>query len=58
MRIFLCTVGFLLMVPSLLYGQTAAQDDSSPNTSDVGAEVKALRDALLRTQQQVAATAS
>jgi hypothetical protein len=43
------------MVPSLLFGRTAAQADSSPNTSDVGAEVKALRDALLRTQQQVAA---
>jgi hypothetical protein len=45
----------LLMVPGLTYGQTATQADSSPNTSDVGAEVKALREALARTQQQVAA---
>ncbi len=39
----------------LVYGQTAAQQaDSSTNTSSVGAELKALREALLRTQQQVA----
>jgi hypothetical protein len=43
------------MVPGLAYGQTATQADSSANTSDVGAEVKVLREALLRTQQQVAA---
>jgi len=55
MRLFLCTVGFLLMVPSLVYGQSGAQADSSPNDSGVGAEVKALREALLRTQQQEAA---
>jgi hypothetical protein len=56
MRIFLQTVWLLVMVPGLVNGQTAApQADSSPNTSDVGAEVQALREALLQTQQQVAA---
>src|SRR6202050_2075555 len=46
MRIFLRSVWLLLMVPGLAFGQTAA---------DVGAQLDALRDALLRTQQQVAA---
>ena len=56
MRILLQTVWLLLALPGLVYGQTAApQADSSPNTSDVGVEVKALREALLQTQQQVAA---
>src|SRR5271170_7888515 len=56
MRILLRSLWLLLMVTGLVYGQTAApQADSSPNSSDVGAEVKALREALLRTQQQVAA---
>jgi hypothetical protein len=55
MRNLIRCVWLLLMVPGLAYGQTAAQADSSPNTSDVGAEVKALREALLRTQQEVAA---
>ncbi len=55
MRSFLCTAWLLLMVPGHVYGQTATSlDDSSPNPSDVGAEVKALREALLQTQQQVA----
>jgi hypothetical protein len=51
----MCLVRFLLMVPSLLNGQTAAKADPWPDNSAVGVEVKALRDALLRTQQQVAA---
>lgn len=56
MRKLLCTAWLLLIVPSLVYGQTdAPQADSSPNAPDVGAEVKILREALLRTQQQVAA---
>jgi len=55
MRNFIRSLWLLLMVPGLAYGQTATQADSSPNTSDVGAEVNALREALLRTQQQVAA---
>ena len=56
MRIFLRTVWLLLMVPGLAYGQTAAHPaDSSTNTSDVGTQLDALREALLQTQQQVAA---
>jgi hypothetical protein len=56
MRKLLYTAWFLLVVPGLVYGQTAApQADPSPNSSDVGSEVKALREALFRTQQQVAA---
>ena len=55
MRIFLQAVWLLLAVPGLVYGQSAAQVDSSRDSPDVRAEVKALREALLRTQQQVAA---
>ena len=57
MRILLRTVWFLLMVPGLACGQTAAahQADSSTNTPDVGTQLEALREALLRTQHQVAA---
>jgi hypothetical protein len=55
MRILLRTAWLLLIVPGFLFGQTASQTDSSPSASDVGAEVKALREALLQTQQQVAA---
>jgi hypothetical protein len=60
MRIFLPTVWLLLMAPGFVYGQAAAlpadpSTDASPSSSDVGAEVKALREALLQTQQQVAA---
>lgn len=56
MRLFLRTVGLLLMLPGFVFGQTAAQQaDSSPNSSDVAAEMKALREALLQTQRQVAA---
>src|SRR5271169_5973128 len=56
MRMFLRSVWLLLMVPGLAYGQTAAHPaDSSANTSDVGTQLDALRESLLRTQQQVAA---
>lgn len=56
MRIFLVSVGLLLMVPGLAYCQTPTQSgDSSTNTSDVGTQLQALRQALLQTQQQVAA---
>jgi hypothetical protein len=56
MRIFLRSVWLLLMVPGLVYGQTAAPPAaSSTNASDVGTQLDALREALLRTQQQVAA---
>ena len=56
MRILLRSLWLLLMVPGLAYGQTAAHPaDSSTNTSDVGTQLDALREALLRTQQQVAA---
>src|SRR5271156_6502620 len=57
MRIFLRSVWLiLLMLPGLAFGQTAAHPaDSSTNTSDVGSQLNALRDALLQTQQQVAA---
>jgi hypothetical protein len=44
------------MVPGLAFGQTAAHPaDSSTNTSDVGTQLDALRQALLETRQQVAA---
>jgi len=44
------------MVPGLAYGQSAAQPaDSSTSTSDVATQLDALRQALLQTQQQVAA---
>jgi hypothetical protein len=56
MREFVCAVGLLLMASGFVYGQTAApQADSSAHLSDVDIEVKALREALLRTQQRVAA---
>ena len=56
MRIFLRTVWLLLMIPGLAYGQSAAQPaDSSANTSDVATQLDALREALLRTQEQLAA---
>src|SRR6202167_1664670 len=54
MRNLTRSLWLLLMVPGLAYRQSATQADSSPNASNVGAEVKALREALLRTQQQVA----
>jgi hypothetical protein len=45
----------LLFVPSLVQAQTGSPNsDSSRDNSDVAAEVKALREALLQTQQQVA----
>src|SRR5271165_4697374 len=56
MRNFLRSVWLLLIVPGLAYGQTAAHPaDSSSNTADVGTQLDAIREALLRTQQQVAA---
>src|SRR6202050_5393911 len=56
MRILSRSLWLLLMVPGLAYGQIAAHPtDSSTNTSDVGTQLDALREALLRTQQQVAA---
>jgi hypothetical protein len=55
MRILLRSLWLLWMLPGLAYGQTAAQAaDSSANPSDVGTQLDALREALLRTQQQVA----
>jgi hypothetical protein len=55
MRISLRSVWLLLMVPGLAFGQTAANPADSSTTSDVGTQLDALREALLRTQQQVAA---
>src|SRR5579862_4384708 len=55
MRILLKTAWLLLIVPGCVLGQRAAQTDSSAAASEVAAEVKALREALLQTQQQVAA---
>src|SRR5271170_4269372 len=56
MRMFLRSVWLLLLIPGLAYGQTAAHPaDSSTNTSDVGTQLDALREAFLRTQQQLAA---
>jgi hypothetical protein len=56
MRILLRCLWFLLIVPGLAYGQTAAHPaDSSTNRSDVGTQLDALRQALLQTQQQLAA---
>ncbi|MGA3300628.1 MAG: hypothetical protein ABSD87_11115 [Candidatus Acidiferrales bacterium] len=55
MRIFLRSVWLLLLVPGLVYGQTATHPADSPNSSDVGSQLDALREALLRTQQQLAA---
>ncbi len=56
MRTFLRTAWLLWMVPGLAFGQAVAHsNDSSTNTSDVGTQLDALREALLQTQQQVAA---
>jgi hypothetical protein len=56
MRIFLRSVWLLLVIPGIAYCQTPAHPaDSSTNTADVGTQLNALRDALLQTQQQVAA---
>jgi hypothetical protein len=46
----------MLMVPGFLWAQTGAPPaGSSTNTSDVGTQLDALREALVRTEQQVAA---
>src|ERR1700723_987582 len=55
MRIFLRSVFLLLLVPGFVYGQTGTHPADSPNTSDVGTQLDALRQALLQTQQQLAA---
>jgi hypothetical protein len=55
MRIVLRSVWLLLLVPGLVYGQTATHPADSPNSSDVASQLDALREALLRTQQQLAA---
>jgi hypothetical protein len=56
MRILIRSACLLLMIPGLAFGQSAAPpSDVSTNTSDVGTQLDALREALLRTQQQVAA---
>src|ERR1700722_11320332 len=55
MRILLRIVWLLLLAPGLLYGQTATHPADSPNTSDVGSQLDALRQALFQTQQQLAA---
>jgi hypothetical protein len=56
MRNLVRSVWLLLMVTGLAYGQTAAHPaDSSTNSSDVGTQLDSLREALLQTQQQVAA---
>ncbi len=47
---------FLLVTPGLMWAQSSAQvTDSSQNNPDVAAELKALREALLQTQKQMAA---
>src|SRR5580704_17736743 len=46
----------LLATPGFLWAQSSAQvTDSSQSNSDVAAELKALREALLQTQKQMAA---
>ena len=57
MRVFLRSVWLLLLlVPGLAYGQSAAhQSDSTATSSDVETQLDALRQALLQTQQQLAA---
>ena len=48
-------LSLLLLAPSLVQAQTGSPySDSSRDNSDVAAEVKALREALLQTQKQVA----
>src|SRR5271154_5964535 len=55
MRNLLYAAWLLLIVPGYVSGQTDARTDLATGDSDVAAEVKALREALLQTQQQVAA---
>src|SRR5580658_6938180 len=48
-------VFLMVMAPGLMWGQSTAQKtDPSPNNSDVAVELKALREALLQTQKQMA----
>jgi hypothetical protein len=52
----LASLSLLLMLPGLAFGQSGAQSaEPSTNSSDFAAQLAALRDALVRTQQQVAA---
>jgi hypothetical protein len=47
---------FVLLLPGFLWAQTGVPSaDSSTSTSDIGAQLEVLREALQRTQQQVAA---
>src|SRR5271154_806545 len=56
MRIVLRSVWLLLMMPGLAFGQSDAHPaNSSTNSSDVGTQLDALHQALLQTQQQLAA---
>lgn len=51
-----CTLWLMVLVPCTLLAQTnAGNAGPSPSNSDLAAEVKALREALLQTQKQVAA---
>src|SRR5580693_6669461 len=50
------TLCLLLLAPGLILAQADPQKpDSSPNNSDLATEVKALREALVQTQKQMAA---
>ena len=54
-RAFPCALCLLLM-PGVVCAQSSSEKlDSSPNNPDVAAQLKTLREALMRTQQQVAA---
>lgn len=56
MRMLSTILCFFILIPGVIYGQTTSQQaNPSPNNSDVAAELRALREALLRTQDQVAA---
>ena len=45
----------MLLAPGLMWGQATAQDaDSSPSNSDIARELKAVREALVETQKQMA----
>jgi hypothetical protein len=53
---FLRSLFLLLVTPGLVWAQSSAQvTDASQNNPDVAAELKALREALLQTQKQMAA---
>jgi hypothetical protein len=55
MRRFLRTVWLLMAIPGLAFAQSDSQPaDPAANAPDVAAQLAALREALVRTQQQVA----